>query len=186
MLKLLNTHTRTHTHTHTYTQKFQGNLWKCVLCNHLKFIYFFIFGCTGSSLFVLSLVAVSGATLHCGTRGSHGNSFSCCRIQALWASQLVLVVKNPPANAGDARDPGSAPGSGRSPGGRHGNPLQYSCLENSADRGAWRATVHRVTKNQTPLEEFNTHACTGRGSRRAGFWSTRAPECWLSNCGSWT
>jgi len=56
------------------------------------------------------------------------------------------VVKNPPANAGDA---GSIPGSGRSPGGGNGNPLQYSCLENSMDRGAWQATVHGVTKSQT-------------------------------------
>ena len=47
--------------------------------------------------------------------------------------------KNPPANKGDARDAGSIPGSGRCPGGRHGNPLQYSCLENSMDRGAWQA-----------------------------------------------
>ena len=59
------------------------------------------------------------------------------------------VVKNPPANAGGTRDIGSIPGSGRSPGGGHGNPLQYSCLENSMDRGAWRATVHGVTKSQT-------------------------------------
>ena len=50
------------------------------------------------------------------------------------ASQVVLVVKNPHANTGDARDMGSIPGSGRSPGGRNGNPLQYSCLENSMDR----------------------------------------------------
>ena len=65
------------------------------------------------------------------------------------ASQVVLVVKNPPANAGDIRDTGSIPGSGRSPGGGHGNPLQYSCLENPMNRGAWWATVHRVTKSQT-------------------------------------
>ena len=51
-------------------------------------------------------------------------------------------VKNPPANAGDVRPVGSIPGSGRSLGGGHGNPLQYSCLENSMDRGAWRAAVH--------------------------------------------
>ena len=51
------------------------------------------------------------------------------------------MVKNPPANAGDV---GSIPGLGRSPGGGHGNPLQYSCLENPMDRGAWQATVHRV------------------------------------------
>ena len=65
---------------------------------------------------------------------------------------MALVVKNPPANAGDIRDAGSIPGSGRSPGGGHGNPLQYSCLENPVDRGAWRATVRGVTKSQTRLK----------------------------------
>ena len=59
------------------------------------------------------------------------------------------VVKNPPANAGDTGDVGSIPGSGRSPGGGNGNPLRYSCLENSMDRGAWRATVHGVPKSET-------------------------------------
>ena len=53
------------------------------------------------------------------------------------ASQVALVIKNSPANAGDTRDMGSIPGSGRSPGRGHGNPLQYSCLENPLDRGAW-------------------------------------------------
>ena len=62
---------------------------------------------------------------------------------------VTLKVKNPPADAGDVRDMDSIPGSGRSPGGSHGNPLQYSCLENPLDRGAWWATVHRVTKSQT-------------------------------------
>ena len=57
---------------------------------------------------------------------------------------MVLVVKNPPANAGNIRDSSSIPGWGRSPGGRHSNPLQYSCLEKPMDRGAWRATVHSV------------------------------------------
>ena len=65
------------------------------------------------------------------------------------ASQVVLVVKNPPANAGDMRDVGSVHGSGRSPGGGHGNLFHYSCLENPMDRGAWRATVHRVAKSWT-------------------------------------
>ena len=65
------------------------------------------------------------------------------------ASQVALAVKNPPANAGDARDAGLIPGWGRSPGGGHGNPLQYSCLENPMDRGVWQAMVHRVTKIQT-------------------------------------
>jgi len=59
------------------------------------------------------------------------------------------VIKNPPANAGDTRDEGSIPGSGRSPAGGHGNPLQYSCLENPMDRGA---IVHGVTKSQTQLK----------------------------------
>ena len=67
----------------------------------------------------------------------------------VWASQVALEVNDPPVNVGDARDTGSIPGSGRSPGGRHGNPLQYSCLENPMDRGHWQATVHRVTKSQT-------------------------------------
>ena len=62
---------------------------------------------------------------------------------------MVLVVKNPPANAGDGRDVGLIPGSGRSPGGGNGNLLQYSCLENPMDRGAWQATVHRVAKSWT-------------------------------------
>ena len=64
-------------------------------------------------------------------------------------SQVVLVVKNPPANVGDIRDWGSVLELGRSPEGEHGNPLQYSCLKNSMDKGAWWATVHRVAKNQT-------------------------------------
>ena len=66
-----------------------------------------------------------------------------------WASQVVLVVKNPPANAGDVRDSGLIPGSGRSPGEGHGNPHQYSCLENPVDRGARRATVHGVSELDT-------------------------------------
>ena len=64
-------------------------------------------------------------------------------------SQVVLVLKNTPANAGDIRDVSLIPGSGRSLGGGYGNPLQLSCLENPMDRGACWATVHRVTKNQT-------------------------------------
>ena len=60
------------------------------------------------------------------------------------------MVKNSPANIGDL---GSIPGSGRSPGGGYGNPLQYSCLGNPMDRGAWRATVHGVTKSRTCLSD---------------------------------
>ena len=62
---------------------------------------------------------------------------------------VVLVVKNPLANAGDLKDLGLIPGSGGFPGGGNGNPLQYFCLENSMDRRAWWATVHEVTKSQT-------------------------------------
>ena len=58
-------------------------------------------------------------------------------------------MENLPANAGDARDVGLIPGLGRSPGGGHENPLQYACLENPMDRGAWRAIVHRVAKSRT-------------------------------------
>ena len=68
-------------------------------------------------------------------------------------SQVVLVVKNPPASAGDVRDVGLFPGLGRSPGEGHGNPFQYSCLENSMDTGAWQAIVHGVAKSQTLLSD---------------------------------
>ena len=62
------------------------------------------------------------------------------------ASQVALLVKNPPASRGDVRDMDSSPGLGRSPGRGHGNSLQYSCLENPIDQGAWWATLHGVTK----------------------------------------
>ena len=73
------------------------------------------------------------------------------------AFQVALVVKNPPTHAGDGRDLGSIPGLGRSPGGGHGNPLQYSCLENPMDRGAWRATIHGVTQSWTRLKRLSMH-----------------------------
>ena len=72
---------------------------------------------------------------------------------------MVLVVKSLLANAGDIRDIGLTPGSGRYPGEGHGNLLQHSCLENSMNRGAWRATLHRVTKSQTQLKQLGTRAC---------------------------
>ena len=62
------------------------------------------------------------------------------------------MVKNPPASAGDIRDAGSIPESGRSPGGGLGNPFQYSCLENPMVRGTWQATVHGVVKSRTQLK----------------------------------
>ena len=67
------------------------------------------------------------------------------------------MVKNPAANEGDVRDAGSIPGWGRSPGGGHGNPLQYSCLENPMDRGAWQATVHKVAQSWTQHTCMHTH-----------------------------
>ena len=76
------------------------------------------------------------------------------------------MVKSPPANAGDVRDAGLIPGSGRSPGGGHGNPLQYFRLETPMDRGAWRATVHRVAKNWTRLKQLGTHTHTHTASIR--------------------
>ena len=76
----------------------------------------------------------------------------------LWASQVALVVKNPPINAGDIRDMGLIPGLRRYPEGGHGNPLQYSCLENPMDRGAQWVTVHRVTKSQTRPKYLSRHA----------------------------
>ena len=69
--------------------------------------------------------------------------------KVVWASQVALAVKNLPASARDLRNAGLTPGLGRSPEGRHGNPLQYSCLENHMDRGACRATVEGVAKSQT-------------------------------------
>ena len=64
------------------------------------------------------------------------------------------MVKNPPANAGNIRDVGSIPGSGRFPGEGNGNPVQYSCLEHPVGREAWGATAHRVAKSWTQLSDF--------------------------------
>ena len=75
------------------------------------------------------------------------------------ASQVVPVIENSPADAGDIRDAGSIPRSGRSLGKGHGSPLQYSCLENPMDRGAWWAIVHGVTERWTQLKQLSTHAC---------------------------
>ena len=71
---------------------------------------------------------------------------------------MTLVVRKLPASVGDIRDLGSIPGSGRFPGGGHGNPLQYSCLENPMDRGAWQATVNRVAKIWRQLNQLSMHA----------------------------
>ena len=78
-------------------------------------------------------------------------------IEKCGASWVAPVLKNPPAKAGDKRDAGLIYVSERSPGEGHGNLLQYSCLENSMDREAWQATVHKVTKSQTRLKQLNVH-----------------------------
>ena len=78
---------------------------------------------------------------------------------------MALVVKNLPANAGDLRDMGLIPGSGRSPGEGNGNPLQYSCLGNSADREAWWATVHGVARSRTRLKQLSMCARSTVGLR---------------------
>ena len=74
----------------------------------------------------------------------------------VWASQVALVVKNPPADVGDIRDWGWIPGLGRSSGGGKGNLLQCSCLENPMGRGAWQAKVYRVAKCQTRLKQLSS------------------------------
>ena len=76
--------------------------------------------------------------------------------EAVWASQVVLVVKNPPTNAGDLRNAGSILGLGRSTGRGHGNLFQYSCQENPMDRGVWWATVHEVAQRWTRLKQLSS------------------------------
>ena len=78
-----------------------------------------------------------------------------CVHACLGLPRVALVVKKPPANTEDIGDTGLIPGSGRSPGGGHGSPLQYSCVENPMDRGAWRATVHGIAKSRTRLKRLS-------------------------------
>ena len=108
---------------------------------------------TGTALLAKTLhnsAGGSGSTAGRGTRSY--------MLQLKGASQVVLVVKNPPANAEERRDTGSIPVLGRSLGGENGNPLLYSCLENPMDRGAWWCTVHGVAKCQTRLKRLIMHA----------------------------
>ena len=101
-----------------------------------------------------------------------------------WASQVALVVKNPPSNVGDVRDKGSIPGSGRSPGVGNGNPLQYSCLENFMDRGAWWATG--VTKSQTPLNDWeHTHSYNSISHGMTLLCPTKSALSWTSVVVQW-
>ena len=84
---------------------------------------------------------------------------------------MLLVVKNLPVNTGDVRDSGLIPELGRSPRGEHGNPPKYSCLENPMDRGAWQATVHRVTKSLTQLSTSTISLVT------LGNWAGNLMDC---------
>ena len=96
--------------------------------------------------------------LHCrGVSFARDCRFGDFLMYIFWASVVAPVVKTLPVNAGDIRDIGWIPGSGRSSGRSNGNPLQYSCLENPMDRGAWRAVVYRVSKSQTRMKQLSTH-----------------------------
>ena len=95
------------------------------------------------------------------------------------ASQVVLVVKNLPAKAGDVKHVSWIPGSGRPPGGERGNPLQYSWLENPTDRGGWQAMVHRVSKNQTQLKWQHAPAEKDSGMRDSHGQSAVSVRNWL-------
>ena len=92
---------------------------------------------------------------------------------------MVLVVKNPPANAGNVRDKGPIPGSGRSPGEGYGNPLQYSCLENLIDREAWQAIAYWDTKSQIRLKRY--HAC----QKSTGVWGHNESFLYLGCSGDY-
>ena len=98
------------------------------------------------------------------------------------ASQMALVVKNLLANSGHVRDTSSIPELGRSPGGGHGTPLQYSCLENPMYRGAWQTTVHSVPKSPTWVKQLSTQ----RHTRTLGMQGLREKfGCWVAGPALW-
>ena len=110
------------------------------------------------------------------------------KIEATINDKVAQLVKKLPANAGDTRDMSSIPGSGRSPGGGHGNPLQYFCLENSMDRGAWWVTVHGVKNSGTWLNacvhaHAHTHTHTHTNDKKGMGYKNPDMEDWfLENC----
>ena len=91
------------------------------------------------------------------------------------------MVKNLPAYAGDMRDVGWVPGSGRSPGGGHDNPFQYSCLENPMDRGAWWAVAHRVTNSWKQLKRLRTHRYITYTTNNLKFYTDNSSFLLLTN-----
>ena len=93
---------------------------------------------------------------------------------------MAQLVKRPPAKAGDVSDMGSIPESGRSRGGRHGNPLQYSCLENPMDRGTWQSMVYRGTKSWMRLKQPSTHAGEASYWPGLGLKQQRWEKGWIS------
>ena len=97
-----------------------------------------------------------------------------------WVSQVALVVKNQSDSAGDLRDVGSISGSGRSPGGGHGIPLQYSYLENLMDRGAWQSTVQGATKSRSRPKGLGVHALGVLPCENMRFLISTIPEDILS------
>ena len=104
-----------------------------------------------------------------------------------WASQGARVVKNPPAYVGDIRDASLTPGSGRCPGERNGNPLQYSCLGNPMDRRAWQATGHRVTQSWTWLKRLSVDIVLvpAAWQGQSAVCGRMSPLLWISSpCGS--
>ena len=104
-------------------------------------------------------------------RGRDRDNWKCLGLtgSSLRASQVAQWIKNPPAVHQTQADVGSIPGAGRSPEGGHSNPLQYSCLENPMDRGAWLVAVHGVTKSQIRLKRLSMHA-EEEGSEQSGSW----------------
>ena len=110
---------------------------------------------------VSSVLGISQARrLECVTISFHrGSSQPRNQTRVSYTAGEFFATK-PPASAGDISSEGSVPGSGRSPGGGHGNPLQYSCLENPKDRGAWRARVPGVARSWTWLKWLSMRACT--------------------------
>ena len=121
-----------------------------------------IFGCDDVLPFTVLIVIMVLKSMDFGICGQSWSQFQwiprdyCIWRIHFWTSQVTLVVRNPPASAGDTRDTGSVPGSGRCPGKGNGHPLQYSCLENRMDRGAWRGAAHSVTESDTT--EATQHA----------------------------
>ena len=127
----------------------------------------------GYTLVVVLRLLTAVASFCCGSRALECAGFSSCSFQAL--DQCFPGSSDGRESAYNAGDPGSIPGLGRSPGEGNGNPLQYSCLENSMDRRSWWATVCWIAKSQTQLNDSHTHTHT----------HTQALEHRLNSCGAW-